>query len=207
MRSVTTLVGLSLALAGCSSYPGTRPLDARRRMTAAEYELTSGGRPIAHVKVWSLGRPRGEDLPDLARRRLEVHLRIANDTTRPLRLDAEGATLEVRTEDDPLLLIAGPAQVSGSPRVPPGGLERVALVFELPSRAHLDEVTGYELLWSLDTSAGRFSRSTTFVGERHDGGGYSYYPTTFPFYGLGGVSPWGLGAPLGPGSGFYGYWW
>lgn len=207
MRTVAALAVLTGVVAGCSSHPGTRPLDARRRLTSAEYEITTEGRPLAHVKVWSLGPPVGEDVPDLARRRLEVHLRVRNDTAEPLRLDAEGATLEVRTEHDPLLLIPGPARVSGTPEVPPGGLERVALVFELPTRAHLDEVIGYELLWSLETSAGRFSRSTTFVGERRDEGGYLYYPTTYPFYGLGGMYPWGLGAPIGPGYGFYGYWW
>lgn len=206
MRVAPLLLVASLA-AGCASHPGTRPIEGRRRLTSAQYDLAIQGRPIAHVKVWSLGPPRGQDGPDAAAHGLEVHMRVRNDTDAPLRLDARAAKLEVRTEHDPVLIVDGPSRVAGTPVVPPGGLEWVALTFELPSRASLEEVTGYELMWSLETAVGRISRTTTFVGEpREEDAGYFYYPSSYPFYGIG-LMPFGYGGTLAPGPGYYGYWW
>lgn len=209
MRAAASLVVLATLCAGCGSPPGTRPYGPPQRMTSASYDIGLEGRSVAQVKVWTLGRARDDASP---RGELEVHLRVRNVSDAPLRIDADAAKLEVRTETDPLLVIPGPARVNGAPVVRPGGIEWVGLVFELPARAHPDEVTGYELLWSLETEAGRVSRTTTFVGEPQERGGYSYYASTFPFYGLGGVFPYSPGAPLGPaqlgpGTGFYGYWW
>lgn len=206
MRAAASLVAVVALAAGCGGPPGARP---PARMTAASYDIRLEGRPIAHVRAWTFGRDRDEPP---GRRALEVHLRVRNLSSAPLALDAAAATLEVRTETDPVLLIPGPARVEGAPVVAPGESEWVGLSFELPERAHPDEVTGYELLWSLDTVAGRVSRTTTFVGEPRGGGGYAYRATTFPFYGLSGVYPYFPGAPLGPGqlgpgTGFYGYWW
>ena len=209
MRRAAALVIVIVAglLAGCSGSPGTRPIGPPRRLTSVEYDIVIDQRPLAAVKVWSLGRPRSDDDGDpLAERGIEVNLRVRNRTDEALTLDAPGARLEVHTEHDPLLIVAGPARVRGTPEVPPGGDAWVALTFELPARAHPSEVTAYELLWSLATPAGRVSRTTTFVGEREDDG-YSYGASTYPFYGLGGSFPFGYGANLGPGRGYYGYWW
>lgn len=200
-RALRAIAAVTLVapVAGCGGAPGTRPFDPRRRLTAAQYDLSLDGRPLGHVKVWTRATLDADRL-------LEVHLRLRNDTTAPMRLDAAGARLEVRTESDPLLIIAGPVRVDGAPEVPPGGMQRVALAFELPPRAHPAEVTGYELLWSLETVAGRLSRTTTFAGERgEDDEGYRYYPSTLPFFGFQDLVPI-PGGQLGPRRDFYDTW-
>lgn len=207
-----SLAALALAVAafgllGCSN-PEFRPLDARRSVptdiAAATYEVEVNDKDLGDIKLWSTGAPEDSmQLPTKKERLLQVGLRIRNDSDGPMRLDLDRTELEVRTEDDRLWVIDDPVQVIGSVDVAPTKTERLELLFELPPGVEVKEVVGYELVWAMDTSEGRLSRSSTFVRQKDEEGYYyrPYYPYGYGYGGYGyGYPYWGVGVGAS-------YWW
>jgi hypothetical protein len=207
-----SIVALALAaggLLGCSN-PEFRPLDARRsvptELAAASYEVEVNEKDLGDIKLWSTGAPDDTAaLPAKKDRLLQVGVRIRNDSEGPMRLDLGRTELEVRTDDDRLWVIDAPLQVTGSVDIEAAKTERLELLFELPPGVKLKDVVGYELVWAMETTEGRLSRSSTFVRQR-DEGGYYYRPYYAPYGGFGYGYPygWSSGVGLGVGSS---YWW
>ncbi|MBX3468337.1 MAG: hypothetical protein KF878_15810 [Planctomycetes bacterium] len=173
MRSALMVI-VAAALGGCGSSDEVRPLTGRTTRVA-DYPLESEGQRLGAVRLWSDPPREGDPGAD---RFIEVSVRLRNDTDAPMKLDAEGAELEVRTGDaEPLLVISGPGQVLGNAEVAPRSTGRLVLIYSLPPGVRLGRVTGYELVWSVATAAGRLRASTTFFPTpRTDGSRGRYEP-------------------------------
>ncbi|MCO5167332.1 MAG: hypothetical protein M9894_13365 [Planctomycetes bacterium] len=189
MRRALIMAGVA-ALAGCAQSDAVRPISGRTA-PVIDYPLEVGDRRLGAVRLWA--DPVREGDPG-AERFIELSVRLRNDTDTPMRFDAEGAELEVRTGDaEPLLVLSGPGQVLGSAEVGPRSTGRLVLIYSLPPGVRMRQVTGFELVWSVGTEAGRLLASTTFVpgpnGDRR-----RYQPRRMGPA----LDPWSLQRGIGP---------
>jgi hypothetical protein len=151
---------------------------------SAEYALLENGESLGDVKVWSEGA-----LRDGARTAVRVAFEITNQSSEPLRFDAQSLFLEELPEKGKAAGRERATQIAGDTTVPPGESRQLAATFTLPSGVWPSDVPGYRVGWTVVASKSH-SRKTPFV----------YVRAREP-------DPWGPAyGPYGYYPGFYGSW-
>lgn len=186
-RAPPLVLLLTLAGACATEQPVFVPADqagskSAGGFTAAYYHIEVGGKRYGDVRVWSPGLQRGGDAKDELPR-VQVDMRIRNDSGVPLELDASRLSVELLVDKDFRSVSAAP-RISGDTTVAPEGVQRLQLIYSLPGDVEIGDLSGYEFSWSLRTPEGLFTQSTPFVRRPRDRdrGMYGPYYHASPYW-------------------------
>jgi hypothetical protein len=137
---------------------------------ASSYRVEVGANDLGKATVWTEGQRKN--------RVIDVRVRVQNESTAPMTLDAEQSTLAVATRSAGTVLVHTPVKVQGVSEVGPDSTTAVNLAYQLPESVATNDVIGFKLNWLLRTKQGDYRQATQFVrayGTERQGTCPSYY--------------------------------
>lgn len=168
-------VGTGCAARTAAYEPVSPTARADMGLPATTYTIRVDHTRMGTVKAWSDGGYQ-ETLDGRAQPVVDVRLRIRNDSDGPITLDTVTTDLELVTTEGSVVVVEAPARIDGSTTVEAGAIERMGLIYLLPSGIEPGSVATFELNWALNTGKGRYSQSTPFRQEGQRGAVYLYNP-------------------------------
>lgn len=207
-------IGIAAIAASCGHSAKYTPTEASSRaggvFPASYYQIDVDDKTLGNVRIWSQGGY--EEETNGKRAVISIGVRIRNISSGPITLQLERTDLDITVSARrPPAVLSAPTRTSGSLTVPAGQIERVLLVYELPSGLEPDDIQGFELNWVLETPAGTYAQSTPFMKvEYRQWPGYywpySYYGWGYPYWGGWGYYGWRYPYWNGPPGWGPGYW-